>query len=149
MLHINRTTSADKNFQILVGELDSDLAKRNGDANDFFAQFNTIDLLKNVVVAFIEGIPVGCGAIKVYDGSAMEIKRMFVAVNQRGKGIASAILSELEKWAKELGYGKAILETGKQMPEAIGLYRKAGYAVIPNYGQYATVESSICFEKML
>ncbi|RXK83168.1 GNAT family N-acetyltransferase [Filimonas effusa] len=149
MTNIERTTSENKHFQILVAELDRDLAKRNGDANDFFMQYNSIDLLKNVVVVFIDGTPVGCGAMKVYDDSAMEIKRMFVSAEQRSKGIASAILCELEAWAKELGYKKCILETGNKMPEAIALYRKADYTVIPNYGQYASIESSICFEKSL
>ncbi len=65
----------------------------------------------------------------------------------RGKGIASKILAELEIWATELFYEKCILETGKKQPEAIALYKKNGYNIIPNYGQYAGVENSLCFEK--
>ena len=79
----------------------------------------------------------------------MEVKRMFVDLAFRGNGIASIILNELEKWAKELGYSGCILETGKKQPEAIKLYKKNGYAIIPNYGQYKQVENSVCFEKAL
>lgn len=72
---------------------------------------------------------------------------MFTPPEHRGKGIAVKVLAELEKWAAELGYKKCILETGKAQPEAIALYTKCGYEIIPNYGQYAGVENSVCFEK--
>ena len=72
---------------------------------------------------------------------------MYTAPESRGKGIASQVLRELENWASELSYKKCILETGKKQPEAIGLYKKNGYKIIPNYGQYAGVDNSLCFEK--
>lgn len=149
MTRLNRTNSEDKNFQSLVLELDKDLAKRNGETNDFFAQFNKIDLIHHVVVAYRDNLPVGCGAMKEYNHSTMEIKRMYVPFRQRGKGVAAEVLTELENWAMELGYKKCVLETGDKMPEAIGLYKKSGYKIIPNYGQYENLESSICFEKIL
>ena len=64
-------------------------------------------------------------------------------------GIATQILTELEKWATELSFKKCVLETGKKQPEAIALYIKNGYKIIPNYGQYEGVENSVCFEKLL
>lgn len=149
MITINRTDSENNHFLDLVVELDKDLAQRNGDTNDFFVQFNKTDLIKNVVVALNGNTAVGCGAMKSYNESAMEIKRMFVPLHMRGNGIAVAILQELESWAKELGYKKCVLETGDQMPEAIRLYTKTGYQIIPNYGPYKNVASSICFEKVL
>ncbi len=149
MITINRTDSENKDFQDLIYKLDTDLAERNGEKNDFFAQFNKTNLIQNVIVAYSDNIPVGCGAIKVYDNNTMEVKRMFVLKEQRGKKIAGTILNNLEQWAKELSYNKCILETGDKMPEAIGLYRKSGYKQIPNYGQYENVESSLCFEKIL
>lgn len=149
MLTFKRTNSDDPDFQKLVIELDKDLAVRNGEANEFFAQYNKIALIKNVVVAYNNNKPMGCGAMKEYEPTVMEIKRMFVPKELRGKGIAQNILTELEQWAKELGYKKCILETGDKMPEAIGLYKKSNYNVIPNYGQYTEVESSVCFEKLI
>jgi putative acetyltransferase len=144
-----RTNSDNKDFQDLVVELDKDLAKKNGETNDFFAQFNKIDLMSNVVVALNDNLPVGCGAMKEYDKSTMEIKRMYVPIEMRGKGVAVAVLNELENWARELGYKRCVLETGDKMLEAVGLYKKSDYKIIKNYGQYENVASSICFEKVL
>lgn len=149
MITLKRTDSENADFQNLVRELDKDLAIRDGDEHDFFHQFNKIDMLKHVVVAYKDDAPVGCGAIKPYDDSTMEVKRMFVPLEHRGHGIAAKVLQELEHWARESGFDKCILETGLKMPEAIGLYRKSNYIQIPNYGQYAGVESSVCFEKVL
>lgn len=147
MIQLKRTDSDNKDFQSLVAELDKDLAIRDGAEHAFFAQFNKIDMIKYVVVAYQNNEPVGCGAIKHYADGIMEVKRMFVPPEHRGKGIASLVLANLEHWAAELHYQKCILETGKKQPEAIALYHKNNYTIIPNYGQYIGVESSVCFEK--
>lgn len=67
MTILNRTNSENKDFQYLVLELDKDLAKKNGETNNFFVQYNKIDLIKNVVVALNDELLVGCGAMKEYD----------------------------------------------------------------------------------
>ena len=72
---------------------------------------------------------------------------MYTLPKQRNKGYATLVLNELEKWTSELAYGKCILETGKKQPEAISLYKKNGYRQITNYGQYANIENSVCFQK--
>lgn len=149
MIHLKRTNSTDTDFINLVHELDKDLSIRNGDENAFFAQFNKIDAINEVVVAYLHDTPVGCGAVKPYDETTMEVKRMFVPLEHRGKGIASLVLAELEAWSRSLGYHKCILETGEKQPEAIRLYHKNKYVVMPNYGQYVGVASSVCFEKKL
>lgn len=149
MIQLFRTDSDNKDFVALVKLLDADLAKRDGDEHSFYAQFNKIDKIKHAVVACEEGKPVGCGAIKEYDQKSVEVKRMYTLPAHRGKGIATKILNELELWATELHYHKCVLETGKKQPEAISLYKKSGYKIIPNYGQYAGVENSVCFEKEL
>lgn len=146
---VKRTNLDNPDFQKLVSELDKYLAIRNGAANDFFVQFNQIDQIKHVVVIYENEQPVGCGAMKEYDPRTMEIKRMFVPVEKRGAGLASSVLTELENWAKELGYSRCILETGEEMTDAVGLYKKSNYKVIPNYGQYENVADSVCFEKKL
>lgn len=149
MILIIRTDSDNKDFIELVKLLDADLAKRDGDDHPFYAQFNKIDKIKHVVVAFENDIPVGFGAFKEFEQNKVEIKRMYTLPEHRGKGIATLILSELEKWAAELSYEKCILETGKKQPEAVELYKKNGYKQIPNYGQYAGIKNSLCFEKKL
>jgi GNAT superfamily N-acetyltransferase len=149
MIRIVRTNSEDQDFIGLVKLLDAELAIKDGDDHTFYAQFNKIDNIKNAVVVYEKDRPLGCGAIKEYDRVAMEVKRMYVLLESRGRGIASSVLMELEKWADELGYKRCVLETGKKQPEAVALYKKCGYKIIPNYGQYAGIENSICFEKLL
>jgi len=149
MISLKKTDSEDNDFVQLVALLDADLRVRDGDEHAFYAQFNKIDQIRHVIVAYRDEKPVGCGAIKPYDGSTMEIKRMFVLPKLRGAGIASQVLNALERWAAQLGYEKCILETGVKQPEAIALYTKNNFNRIPNYGQYKEAESSVCFEKRL
>ena len=149
MIHLLRTDSSNTDFVHLVKFLDADLAIRDGEEHSFYNQFNKIDCIKYVVVVYENTIPLGCGAIKEFEPGAMELKRMYVSPESRSMGIASKVLGELEKWAKEMNYTKCVLETGKKQPEAIRLYEKNGYKVIPNYGQYAGMENSLCFEKVL
>ena len=146
---IVRTDSQNPEFIKLVNQLDTYLAVTDGEEHGFYDQFNKIQNLKQVVVAYEHDMPVGCGAIKEFASDAMEVKRMFVRPESRGKGIAGKILAELETWAFEMGYSKCVLETGKRQAEAVALYMKSGYRMIPNYGQYIGMENSICFEKVL
>jgi putative acetyltransferase len=149
MLSFVHTDSKNQDFINLVKLLDRELADRDGADHSFYAQFNKIDLIKNVVIAYHDGNPVGCGAFKPYNDSSAEVKRMYVPETLRGQGIASRVLTEIENWAMETGFSTCILETGLRQPEAIALYKKMGYLVIPNYGQYAGIENSVCFRKEL
>ena len=149
MIRIVRTNSENSDFVSLVKELDIDLAKRDGDDHAFYHQYNKIDNIKYALLAYENDYPVGCGALRELDSNSMEVKRMYTLPKFRGKGVASKILSELESWTAELGYHACVLETGKRQPEAIKLYVKNGYKQVPNYGQYAEVENSLCFKKDL
>jgi GNAT superfamily N-acetyltransferase len=149
MITLIRTNSENQDFIKLVKLLDAGLAIVDGDDHNFYSQFNKIDMIRHVVVAYDDEKPIGCGAIKEYKSGTMEVKRMFVLPELRNKGIASRILSELELWSLELSCSMCILETGKRQPEAIGLYKKNGYKQIGNYGQYTGVENSVCFKKGL
>lgn len=148
-IKVIRTDSENPDFRALVVFLDQELRERDGEEHLFFAQFNKLDNIHHVVLAYRDAKPAGCGAIKAYTKDIAEIKRMFVHVEARRQGIAGTILTELEHWAKELGFSACILETGKKQPEAISLYHKMSYKTIPNYDQYSGVESSICMEKQL
>lgn len=150
MITIKRTDSNDKEFHSLVEKLDKDLHDRYGALQTFYNRFNAIENLPTVVIAYAEKHPVGCGCFKKFDEGTVEIKRMYVSNEQRGKGIGAALLRELEKWATELQVRSMILETGNNQPEAVHLYKKLGYVVIPNYGQYKSMEkTSICMKKEL
>ena len=149
MIKIRRTDSDDSVFAMFVRELDIELTNRDREAHVYCAPFNKTDSIKYVVIACWEDEPAGCAAIREYSSGIMEIKRMFVLECVRRKGVALAILKELENWAVELGAEKCILETGERLPEAILLYEKKGYYRIDNYGQYKYIERSICYEKVL
>jgi len=149
MVRLINTDSTNDDFRLLVALLDEELRVRDGDDHPFFAQFNTLDKIKLVILAFSDDRAVGCGACRPYADDTIEIKRMFVDSRFRGRGIASMVLSGLEKWARENGFSNCILETGYNQPEAIALYKKAGYHIIPNYGPYEQVTNSVCFTKEL
>jgi len=144
-----RTNAEHPHFIELVKLLDLELAERDGAEHSFYAPFNTIGNIKHVILAYEDEKPVGCGTMKEYEPGTMEIKRMYVFPAHRGKGIAAEILAALEAWARELPVTRCILETGHKQPEAIALYKKCGYQVIANYGQYVAVENSVCFEKRI
>lgn len=147
MIQLYRTNSNNKDFQKLTSLFDAFLVEIDGDEKDFFAQYNQI-YIENVLVYYENGIALGCGAFKELEPSIAEIKRMFVVPEGRGKGIATTILNELESWTKELNYTSCQLETSQKLENAIALYKKFGYKIIPNYGQYEGVESSICMKKI-
>ncbi|SIS65792.1 Ribosomal protein S18 acetylase RimI [Zobellia uliginosa] len=149
MLRIERTTHKNEHFSGLVAQLDTYLSHTDGDEHDFYHQYNGIEHLNQVVIAYLDNTAVGCGAIKEFDTDSAEVKRMYVSPKTRGQGLATLLLKELEKWASELGYKSCILETGKRQPEAIALYTKNNYKTIPNYGQYIGMENSVCFKKDL
>jgi len=144
---IIRTNSENIDFINLIVELDAYLKITDEDEHDFYNQYNNIDVIKYVVVVYINNVAVGCGAIKKLNDTSMEIKRMYVSTTQRGIGIAQKLIAELEIWTKELGFKKCVLETGKRQKAAVKFYEKCNYKVIENYGQYIGMENSICFEK--
>ena len=149
MITLVRTNADDQAFHDLVSLLDEGLKITDGDEHAFYDQFNKINNIKHVIIAYDGDLAIGCGSLKEYDDDTIEIKRMFTMQEHRGKGAATQILLALETWARELKYTKAILETGIRQVEAIQLYHKNGYTLIPNYGQYEGVENSVCFEKEL
>jgi GNAT superfamily N-acetyltransferase len=149
MISFLRTHSENPDFKKLVVELDVILKILDGEDHVFYADLNQTAVLNEVLIAFENNVPMGCGAFRTYSENTVEIKRMYVPELYRNKGIASKILNGLEAWAKELGNTKCILETGLMQVEAIGLYPKNGYEKIENYGNYKGVPNSICFGKTI
>lgn len=149
MISLKRTTSDNADFGNLVVQLDAYLAVLDGDDHAFYAQFNKTSLLKNALICYDGNKAVGIGAYKEFEPDVAEIKRMYTLPEYRGKGIAKAILTELETWAKEEGHTASILETGFMQVDAIGLYKKLGYEIIENFGQYIGVDNSVCMKKTI
>lgn len=148
-IHLQRTNASNIDFIALVKMLDAGLAITDGDDHAFYDQFNKLDAIKHVIVAYSGETPIACGAFKAISEDTVEIKRMFTSSNSRGKGLATKVLEELELWAKESSFSTAILETGTRQLAAIALYKKSGYVLIENYGPYKGVENSVCFSKNL
>jgi len=149
MFSLLKKDTSNKDFKSLIQALDAELAIRDGADHAFYNQFNGIADIKYALVGYVDGQPVACGAIKKFDEQSMEVKRMFVSKAHRGNGYAMTILVGLQSWAKDLGFQKCILETGKKQHEAIGLYHKANFKIIDNYGQYIGMKNSVCFSKDL
>ena len=149
MLKIVKTNSENPDFIALVKSLDSYLKITDGDEHEFYNQFNSITLLRHVVIAYHNNIAVGCGAFKPFNDSTVELKRMFTVLDYRGQGIAGEIIKTLELWAQEIGFTASVLETGTKQTEAVSFYKKCEYRITPNYGQYKDMENSLCFKKIL
>lgn len=87
MIHLLRTDSSNPDFQKLVTLLDAELKVFDGDDHAFYSQYNKIEAIKHVVVAYHNKTPVGCGAIKEYEPGTTEVKRMYVSEDKRGLGL--------------------------------------------------------------
>jgi putative acetyltransferase len=146
---VKRTDGSDHDFAQLVQESDTFYRQTFGAAMDYFDQFNTIDTIEHAIVINEDDIPVACGCFRPHDEDSAEIKRMYVLPASRNKGFATAVLHELEKWAKELGYSSTVLETSINLTQAVNLYRKHGYQKTEKWGPYTEVEMSICMKKTL
>lgn len=99
------------------------------------------------LVAYADGQPVACGALRPIDARLAEVRRMFVTADLRRRGLARAMLRELETRAATLGYTHMRLETGMRQLSAIAMYEKLGFARIEPFGVYADDPFSVCFEK--
>ncbi|MEV6930316.1 GNAT family N-acetyltransferase [Dactylosporangium sp. NPDC051485] len=108
-----------------------------------------IDPLARFVLATVDGVAAGCGAIQPLDDQTVEIKRMYVRPAYRGNGLARRMLAALEDLAAGSHYLVIRLETGPRQPESIRLYESAGYRPIPPYGPYVHSPLSLCYEKLV
>ena len=114
-----------------------------------FIPYNISESIQDVLIAEVDGIAVGRGGLKMYSRNAIEIKRLWVDKEYRGKHIATEIMERLEDRAEREGCTRLILQTRPQMEEAVGLYKKRGYKLIDNYPPYDKLEGAICFEKRI
>jgi len=129
--------------------LDMDLDRRVGREikREKNQKFKPLDEIREAIVVYDHGRAVGGGAIRRYDDENIELKRVFVHNEYQGQGIGSRLVSLLIEWAAELGYRRMILETGELLAEACAVYKKLGFAVIPNYGPYADMLESLCMAR--
>lgn len=106
------------------------------------------DSISATIIVLANGEPVGHGALRPFE-DAFELKKIFVAPENRGRGMSRLIMTELESIAASLGAQRVILQTGDRQLAAIALYEATGYRVIPAFGDYAVVPFEVCYEKRL
>lgn len=145
-IRVVRRSTADPAVSELVALAAAEAANRYGSAE---ARRFPVDPLAKFVLATVDGVATGCGAIQSLDDQTVEIKRMYVRPAYRGNGIARRLLSALEDLAAGSHYPLIRLETGARQPESIRLYESAGYRPIPPYGPYVHSPLSLCYEKLV
>jgi putative acetyltransferase len=148
-LTIGREDAGGTAAQQLVNSLCAELSQRYSTPPSPFSPSDVAGPRATFLVARLSGVPVGCGALRRIDDATVELKRLYVAPPQRGRGIGRRLLAELERAAVEFGYRAIRLETGMQQPDALGLYESSGYQRIAAFGHYVGNRDSVCFEKRL
>lgn len=145
------TDGNNNDFILLCNELDKFLDEISGGEKNRaeYIQYNTTDDIHDVYIVYDNDIPIGCAGFKKYDSETAEVKRVFIKKDYRRRGISRELMNLLEKSARKQGYKYFILESGEPLVSAMALYRKIGYKVIPNYGQYADMKDSVCMKKKL
>jgi len=101
------------------------------------------------VVGYIDATPVAMGGLRRIDPTTVEIKRMYVVPDHRGRGLSRTVLAHLEDLARALGAQRVVLETGVKQPEAMRLYETSGYERIEGFGHYCGQELSVSYGKSL
>ncbi len=145
------TDGSDERFARLCRELDGDLNDAVGGEKQraHYNQYNLRDDIRDVALALEDGTAVACGSFKRYSEGVAEVKRVYTQTEYRGRGYARAVMQALEERARAQGYAKLILETGRVLTAAMGMYATLGFRVIDNYGPYANMPDSVCMEKAL
>ena len=134
----------------LVEELNAFFVEEWGETvNASYSKHHDLSNMNTAVVAYIQDVPVGCGCWKLIDENTPEIKRMYVEKAYRGQQISQKILAHLEADIKKHLYKEAVLETGKDMTQAIRFYQKQGYKIVPNFGEFVDDELCTCLVKKL
>ncbi|WP_334116726.1 GNAT family N-acetyltransferase [Ligilactobacillus sp.] len=148
MIEIIESSIESKDAEKLISELNQSLIEITGD--DGTSNFNSDDV-KEIgtvfLIAYFNGIPYGCGALRKLSDDVAEIKRIYAKTNC--VGIGRAIIEKLEEKAVEFGYARILLETRKQNKHAIKFYNRCGYVHCETYGRYRTNDDAYCFEKNL
>lgn len=142
---------ADDAVARLRAEQQAELAARYGGVADIEPDLPSEEMVATLAIV-VDDVVVGCAALRDasrYGEGYGELKRMYVRPAFRGRGLSRRALASLEQIATERGMRRLILETGVRQPEAIGLYRSAGYRRIPAYGPYVGEPTSVCYARWL
>lgn len=146
-----KTVSPDnKDLAGLIGKLDDYLAGLYPQDEIFGVDLSDPKTEEmTFVLAYWDGVPVGCGGIRRLDGRTAELKRFFVEPSMRRQGVARQVFRYLEQEAERMGFSAMRLETGAPQFESVNFYKKQGFYEIERFGEYVNCESSLCMEKIL
>jgi GNAT superfamily N-acetyltransferase len=137
----------------LLSALDGEIRSRyDGPVEDVVLALDPEDVAPGrgaLVVAWVDGEAIGCGAVRLLGEGTAELKRVYIVPEHRRQGVAPAMLRFLEEQARALGATRVVLETVLDPPVAVALYRSAGYEEIPKFGPYARSAISFCMGKVL
>lgn len=150
VIEIRREDILSPTARHLINSLNAELESRYPEEGANFFRLDADEVSEGrggFFIAYIDNRPVGCGAIRRIEPTVAEIKRMYVAPGNRGLGIGGKILAELEAEALRLGIRRVVLETGPRQPEAIAIYKRAGFVEIPLFGEYNDPRFSYCMAK--
>ncbi|MFH6998975.1 GNAT family N-acetyltransferase [Flavobacterium sp. FlaQc-57] len=148
-IKVVKTTSENPDFIALIKTFDAFLWERYPELKKEYWGNNIIEFNSNVVLIYLDEKAVGSGCFKKYSENKVELKRMFVAPEARGLGLAQLVIKELELMAKDQGFEVLILETLYKQIEAIGLYQKVGFEIVENYEPYVGLKNSVCMSKSI
>jgi GNAT superfamily N-acetyltransferase len=149
---IRREELSSPSAQQLILALNTELEARYPEEGANFFRLDPDEVIEGrgaFLIAYLEGRPVGCGAVRRVEPTVAEIKRMFVDPSARNRRVGRRIVDSLEEEARRLGATRLLLETGPRQPEAIALYQHAGFSEIPLYGEYIGSQFSVCMAKDL
>jgi putative acetyltransferase len=101
------------------------------------------------VIAYVDGRPLACGAIRPLDAEVAEVRRMYVHREHRRQGLATAVLSHLVREARGLGYSSLVLETGYRQVFAMRFYEAHGFQRIAPFGEHVNDPTSVCYGRAI
>ena len=152
-VHIRRRTLASPEAARLIAALNAELTTTFPEPGATHFSLSDQQVVTGdgaFLVAYLDDMAVGCGAVRRLDEATAEIKRMYVDPSVRGRGIGRALVEALECEARLVGVRRIVLETGTRLAPAIKLYEAMGYAHIPLFGEYlSSPNTSLCFGKSL
>jgi len=151
-IELRREQLSSQSATKLVSALNTELRGRYPDPRDCHFDLSEDDVAPGrgvFIVASERGVDIGCGAVRLLDDGRAELKRLFVAPAFRGQRIAPKLLDFLESEARFLGASRIVLATGIRSPEALALYRRAGYVPIDNFDPYEESVAIVCMGKDL
>ena len=140
----------DPDVALAIDELQQEYVRRYGQSDAAAVdplEFAAPDGL--FLVCLLDGEIGAMGGWRRHDDESVEVKRMYVPERLRRRGLARAVLGELERRAADAGYRRVVLNTGLAQPEAVAMYEAAGYSTIPGFGHYADAPLALFFGKDL